>query len=164
MPTAPQKFKKFVKKSVKIPVELSDLDYQVSMFGKDALLIVLADTDNIRKNLKEVKKEIKDMEKITTDDYVQLKNTRKDLRLQMKDMEEAHESELRKDTAYMALIDLKMKHDSELALKNQVVAGIIKKLPPKQLQLKFKDEDGADVRVDIRPAMELYVDGKMQRL
>ncbi len=77
-------------------------------------------------------------------------------------MEEAWLKELAEDEGYQQLIELKTKHEEELANKNEALFKEIQKLPPKPVQLDLETEDGP-VKIQIMPEMRLYLNGKEEK-
>lgn len=133
------------------------------MLQNELITGLLKDIDRLKKNLKEVNKTIRQERKIDNDEYLGLKGTVKDLRLQIKDLEEQHELELAKDNEFIALTTLRMKTEEELAgLKEKLNKEIIK-LPPEQLRFKFESDEGI-VNAFLYPRIHLSMNGKEEKL
>ncbi len=135
------------------------------MITNDDIALVLKDIDKAKKQLKEVKKSIKQESKIENNEYDDLKKKIKILRQDMKQMESDHESDLASDNAFIALKELKMKQEEELAnLKakfNKLIAQM--PFPYQQMQLKFESDEGL-VNVMMCPQMKLFLNGKEEKL
>lgn len=133
------------------------------MLQQELISGLLKDIDRMKKNLKEVKKSIQKEKKIDDDEYVGLKKTVKDLRLQIKDLEDQHELELNKSSEYTALITLRMQTEEELAgLKEKLNKEVIK-LPPEQLRFKFESDEGI-VNAFLYPRIHLSMNGKEEKI
>lgn len=130
---------------------------------EDNITLVLKDIDKVNKQLKEVKKTMKQEEKIDDQKYFQLKKTLSELKQEIKDIEGKNQQELHAEKTYIALRELRLKHEEDLAILNQKLNGLIAKMPPKQLQLKFESDEGT-VNVMIYPQMQLFMNGKKQKI
>ena len=133
------------------------------MLQNELISGLLKDIDRMKKNLKDVNKEIRKERKITTEEYVGFKKAMKDLRVEIKDLEEQHELELAKDDGFLALTTSRMGQEEELAkLKEKLNAQIIK-LPPEQMKFQFESEEGI-VNAVLFPKMQIYFNGKEEKL
>lgn len=133
------------------------------MLQQELIPGLLKDIDRMKKNLKEVNKSIRQERKITDDEYVGLKKTVKDLRLQIKDLEDQHDLDLNKDNEFVALVTLRMQTEEELAgLKEKLNKEVIK-LPPEQLRFKFESDEGI-VNAFLYPRIHLSMNGKEEKI
>ena len=129
---------------------------------EDKIALILKDIAKLKDDLKGVKKDMKQEEKIENDQYLELKKAYKDLRGQIKEMEEEHEDELKSDDFYNRLRELKMKKDEELAHSRENLQLSLAKLPIKALQMQMETENGR-VNVQIQPEMKVYVNGREEK-
>ena len=64
---------------------------------------------------KDLKKDLKAEEKIDSEEYLDLKKAYKDLKAQLKDVEDRWEQDLLKDEQYVKLREMKVKKEEEMA-------------------------------------------------
>jgi len=128
----------------------------------DKIALVLKDVSKLKDKLKEVKKDMKQEEVVSTEDYIQLKAAYKSLRMQVKDIEEAHKQELADDDFYNQLRELRLKTEEELALANEKLFDLVADLPQKFMEMDVETEGGR-VKVQIQPEMRLYMNGKEEK-
>ncbi|MBT3705208.1 hypothetical protein HOG17_05520 [Candidatus Peregrinibacteria bacterium] len=129
---------------------------------EDKISLALKDIAKIKADLKEVKKDMKSEEKLVTDQYVQLKSASKDLKAQVKEMEEDHLGELADDDFYNKLRELRLQKEEDLALANEKLFKAVAELPQKYCQIKMETEAGS-VNVQIQPEMRVYVNGREEK-
>ncbi len=125
--------------------------------------LVLKDVDKCKKQLKDVKKEMKTLEKIEDTDYLALQKKIKELREEIKARKEAHEKDLLNDSVYNSLRELKMKKEEEIANHKQKLNSLIAQMPVQQMQLKFESDEGI-VNVMMYPQMKLFLNGKEEKI
>lgn len=128
----------------------------------DKITVVLKDLAELRQKLKEVKKDIKTEEKIVNEDYLELKKTIKDLRGQVKYMEEEKIEELKADEFYNNLRELKLSTEEKIAQHNEELFKLIDQLPQKFHEMEVDTEVGP-IRVQMQPEMKLYLNGKEEK-
>lgn len=129
---------------------------------EDKIRLVLKDIADMRDKLKEIKKDMKEMEKIESDEYDQLKKAYKDLKGQIKDIEDAWENDLAKDDEYNQLREMKLNREEDIANANAKLFELISQLPPKPFLMDMETEMGP-VKVQIMPEMRVYVNGKEEK-
>lgn len=129
---------------------------------EDKITLALQDIAKLKEALRDIKKDMKVEEKIDNEQYLQLKSAYKGLRGQIKDMEEDHEEELKKDDFYNSLRELKLKKEEELAHANKDLFDAVAKLPAKPIQMKMETEAGP-VNIQIQPEMRVFVNGKEEK-
>jgi len=129
---------------------------------EDKIALALKDLARIKEELKDIKKDMKSEEKIDNEQYQQLKAAHKDLRGQLKDMEDDWEEQLKKDEYYNKLRELKIKKEEDLAHASKVLFDAVEKLPAKAVVIKMETEAGP-VAVNIQPEMKVYVNGKEEK-
>lgn len=114
--------------------------------------------------IKELKKSIKEMEKVETEDYIGLKKTIKEMSAQAKEIKEKYEKELLSDLEYCTLKDLKTKKEEEKALAAQSVAELLySDMPGKLLKLPNIETDEGILTAHVAQGLKLYVNGKEQK-
>ena len=129
---------------------------------EDKIALHLKDLRKLKQELHEIKKDVKDEEKIETEEYLELKRTYKDLKTQVKDLEEKTLLSLAQDTSYQQLKEMQIKKEEEIAQLNAKLFEVVGELPPKFFQMNVETEEGA-VRVQIQPEMRLYLKGKEEK-
>ena len=129
---------------------------------EDKITLALQDIAKIKEALKGIKKDMRAEEKIDNEQYLQLKSAYKDLRGQLKDMEDDNEENLKSDEYYNKLRELRLKKEEDLAHANKALFDAVAKLPAKVVQMKMETEMGP-VSIQIQPEMRVYVNGKEEK-
>lgn len=129
---------------------------------EDKIALALKDIGKLKIELKDVRKDMKQMEKIEDEEYQEIKKTFKDLQLQKKDLEEQWKLSLAKDQEYQKLREMKVEKEEEVAEANQKLFALIGELPAKAASWNVELEDGP-VRVQVQPEMRLYLNGKEEK-
>lgn len=128
----------------------------------DKIALLLKDIGEVRDKLKDIKKDMKQEEKIDDEQYLELKKALKDLREQVKEKEEDHIENLHKEDFYNQLRELRLKTEEELANISEKLFGLIADLPTKAFEIKMETEAGP-VRVQVIPEMKVYMNGKEEK-
>jgi len=128
----------------------------------DKIALLLKDIGEVRNKLKDIKKDMKQEEKIDDEQYLELKKALKDLREQVKENEEDHIENLHKEDFYNQLRELRLKTEEELANISEKLFGLIADLPTKAFEIKMETEAGP-VRVQVIPEMKVYMNGKEEK-
>ncbi len=128
----------------------------------DQISLALADLKKLAFQLKEIKREIKTESKLDSDEYLSLKSAYKDLRQQIKDVEEEWERGLLADEAYLELKKMQEAKEEEIAKANGKLFELVAKLPQKPFEMDMDTEDG-HVLVQIHPEMRVYLNGKEEK-
>lgn len=128
----------------------------------DKIALLLKDISQVGEKLKDIKKDMKQEEKLTDNDYLELKKALKDLKAQVKEREEEHAEDLKKDDFYNQLRELRLKSEEELANLSEKLFGLLSDLPPKAFEIKMETEAGP-VRVQVIPEMKVYMNGKEEK-
>ena len=102
------------------------------------------------------------MEKVEQEDYLTLKQTVKDLKAQLKDIEQEHIEELSENADYGNLRELRLSNEEKLAFKMQELFELIDGLPQKPFRMDVDAESGR-IHINILPEMSLYLNGKPER-
>jgi hypothetical protein len=129
---------------------------------EDKISLALKQIEKLKQELKDIKKDMKVDEKIDSEEYIDLNKTFKDLKHQVKDLEEQWMLDLLKDPSYVKLKEMKMKKEEEIAHENQKLFLHIAELPPKFFKMNVDLETGP-VRVEIHPEMRVYLNGKEEK-
>lgn len=129
---------------------------------EDQITLAIEELNKLKFHLKEIKKEIKEEERLDTNEYLDLKDAYKDLRGQIKDTEEAWEKELMEDGAYVQLLKDKEAKDEEVAKANAKLFELIAKLPQKPFKMDMKSPDG-NVLIQIHPEMRIFLNGREEK-
>lgn len=129
---------------------------------EDKIALALKDIAKFKDEIKDVKKDMRAEEKIDNEQYIELKSAYKGLRGQIKDMEDDHEEELKKDEYYNKLRELLQKKEEDFANANKSLFEAVSKLPVKYVQMKLETEFGP-VNIQIQPEMRVYVNGKEEK-
>lgn len=129
---------------------------------EDQISLVLTDLNKLKFQIKEIKKEIKTEGKIDSEDYEEVKTAYKDLKSQVKDMEEDWERQLMRDESYLKLLKMREEKDEEIAKANAKLFELIGKLPPKPFEMDMESEDG-NILIQITPEMRIYLNGKEEK-
>jgi hypothetical protein len=129
---------------------------------EDQIMLALQDIAKIKDKLKAVKKDVHEEEKIVDDQYIELKKTYKDIKLQVKDFEIDYLADLQKDESYNKLREMKIGLEEDLALAREKLFENISKLPQKAFNLSL-DTEGGPVKVQVQPEMRVYINGKEEK-
>lgn len=129
---------------------------------EDKISLILKDLGKLKGELKDLKKDVKAEEKMDTEEYLELKKAYKDMKLQLKDLEDQFHLELAKDDNYNKLREMVMAKEEEIASSNENLFKLIAELPPKPFMMNVELEQGP-VRVQIQPEMRVYLNGKEEK-
>lgn len=129
---------------------------------EDKISLSLKELKKLKQALSDIKKDMRADEKIDSDEYLELKKTFKDLKAQVKDLEEQWMLALLKDEAYIKLREMKMKKEEEIAHENKKLFDLIAQLPPKYFQMNVETDEGP-MKMEVHPAMLLYLNGKEEK-
>ncbi|MFA6917798.1 MAG: hypothetical protein WC285_03105 [Candidatus Gracilibacteria bacterium] len=129
---------------------------------QDQISLILQDIAKLKANLKDVKKEIRDEEKIDTERYVELKKACKEMKAQFKEYEEDELRDLRKDPHYGKLLELQMKAEEDIANARQKLFEALAKMPQKFFEMSLEMGAGP-VKVQIVPDMRIFLNGKEEK-
>jgi hypothetical protein len=129
---------------------------------EDKISLILKDLAKLKSELKDLKKDVKAEEKMDTEEYVDLKKAYKDMKLQLKDLEDQFHLELAKDDNYNKLREMVLSKEEEIANVNEKLFKLIAELPQKPFMMNVELEEGP-VRVQIQPEMRVYLNGKEEK-
>ena len=125
----------------------------------DKIQISIKEIRRLEGELKDVKKEIKEEEKIEDEKYIELKNAYKQMKAQLKDVEEEKLGELRKTDFFAKLRELQLKATEDLALAREKLFALLEQLPFKPFEMDLKEEDSF-TKVQALPEMRIFLNGK----
>lgn len=128
----------------------------------DQIALALQDLVKQKEKLKGIKKDIRTEEKITNDQYIELKRAHKDLKDQVKSFEEEWLEGLKSDEHYGKLRELKIKTDEDIAKSTEKLFNQVSKLPQKEFQMEVELGE-LPVKVNITPDMRVFVNGKEEK-
>jgi len=129
---------------------------------EDKISLVLKDLAKLKRDLKDLKKDVKAEEKMDTEEYLELKKAYKDMKFQLKDLEDQFHLELAKDDSYNKLREMVMAKEEEIATANEKLFKHVGELPPKPFMMNVELEEGP-VRVQVQPEMRIYLNGKEEK-
>lgn len=129
---------------------------------EDKIALVLKQIQKLKMELREFKKDLRYEEKLDTPEYLELKETLKDLKKQVKDMEDEFMNELKQEEGYTKLREMVSNKEEEVARANQELFKHVAQLPQKPFQMKVEHEAGP-MQVNIMPEMRLYLNGKEEK-
>jgi hypothetical protein len=125
----------------------------------DKIQLAIKELRKLEEELKSVRKDIREEEKIEDEQYLELKKSLKELKAQVKDFEEQQLGELRKTEFYGKLRELQLKTTEDLALAREKIFTLLDQLPLKAFEMDLKDED-TFAKVQALPEMRLFLNGK----
>jgi len=128
----------------------------------DKIALLLQDIAKLKEKLKDVKKDRKQEEVVDTEAYRELKKAAKELRAQVKDMDDEHKENLKSDSFYNQLREMQLKAEEELAQMNGKLFELIDELPKKFFEMNVDIEEGK-VKVQVQPEMKVFVNGKEEK-
>ncbi|MBU1018490.1 hypothetical protein KJ764_00790 [Patescibacteria group bacterium] len=129
---------------------------------EDQITLAIEELNKLKFELKELKKAIKEEEKIDTNEYLDLKDAYKDLRDQIKETEEEWKRELREEESFVKLLKDKEAKDEEFAKANARLFELIGKLPQKPFEMDMKSSDG-NIMIQIHPEMRIFLNGREEK-
>lgn len=129
---------------------------------QDKISLLITDISGLKEKLKGIKKDMKHSEKNENEDYIELKKASKEMKAQVKDLEEAWKSELQSDDHYNTLRELRLKAEEDIAHARQGLFECLAKMPQKPFHINLETESGL-IRVQIQPEMKIYLNGKEEK-
>lgn len=129
---------------------------------QDKISIILKDIALLRQKMKDIKKDIRDAEKITDEEFRHLEAALKDLKQQVKDYKENYLQDLHADEHYNKLREMRLDAEEKIAQKNEELFDFLDQLPAKVHEMKLETEEGF-MNIHIQPEMRIYLNGKEER-
>jgi (p)ppGpp synthase/HD superfamily hydrolase len=129
----------------------------------DKLAEKLKELTRLRNDLREIKKEMKEEERMDTEDYLEMKGKVKDLRGQVKDMEEQHATELRTTELYQNLLEARVAKEEEVGKLSEEISKTLTKLPRRHFSMDVETENGV-IKLEAQPELKLYWGGREMKL
>jgi len=128
----------------------------------DQIRQAIQNIKKLKDELRSIKKDIKEEEKIDSPEYLDLEKALKDLRKQVKEFKEQWMLEMQSDENYNKLREMKVDKEEDIAEANAKLFELIAKLPPKPVDMNMESEEGP-VRIQIVPDMRLFLNGREER-
>lgn len=125
----------------------------------DKIQLAIKELRKFEEELKSVKKDIKEEEKIEEEQYLELKKALKELKAQVKDFEEQQLGELRKTEFYAKLREMQLKTTEDLALAREKLFTLLAELPLKPFEMDLREEETL-TKLQALPEMRLFLNGK----
>lgn len=125
----------------------------------DKIQLAIREVRKLEEKLRDVKKDMRSEEKIEDEQYIELKRGLKDMRLQVKDMEDEALEDLKESEFYNELREIRLKAEENLALGSKKLFELLEKVPFKPFEIDVKEEEGL-VKIQAAPSMRIYVNGK----
>ncbi len=129
---------------------------------EDKIKLLLKDINDMRQKLKGIKSDIKQEEKISNEQYLDLKKAYKDLRQQIKDFEDDELADLKSDEHYNKLREMQLEKEEQLAQAREKLFDNIAKLPKKAFEIDVDTEEGR-VKLQALPDMRVFLNGKEEK-
>ncbi len=126
---------------------------------EDKIQLAIKELRKLQEELKSVKKDIREEEKIEDEKYAEMKAALKQMKAQVKDFEEEQLGELKQTEFYGKLRELQLKATEDLALAKEKLFALLDQLPLKPFEMDLKDEE-AFTKIQALPEMRLYLNGK----
>ncbi len=128
----------------------------------DQIRLAIQNIKKLKEELRDIKKDLKEEEKIDSPEYQDLEKALKDLRKQVKDFKDQWMLEMQSDENYNKLREIKIKKDEDIAEANAELFELIAKLPQKPHEMQMETEEGP-VRIQIMPEMKLFLNGREEK-
>lgn len=138
------------------------LIYFITLFKTmvhDKIQLSIKEVRKREEKLKGIKKDMRAEEKIEDEQYQDLKRGLKEMRLQVKDLEDDALEDLQKSEFYNELRELRLKAEEGLAQERENLFKLLEQLPLKPFEIDVKDEEGM-VKIQATPVMRIFVNGK----
>ena len=129
---------------------------------EDKIKLLLKRINDLRQDLKDVKSDLKQEEKIDDEQYLQMKKAYKEMREQIKDFENEERAGLADDDHYNKLREMKIEKEEEIANAREELFKNISKLPSKAFEMSVDTEEG-NVRMQVVPDMRVFLNGKEEK-
>ncbi|NIA02135.1 MAG: hypothetical protein GWP15_02015 [Nitrospirae bacterium] len=125
----------------------------------DKIQLAIQEVRKREEKLKGIKKDMKVEEKIEDEQYQDLKRGLKEMRLQVKDMEEDALEDLQKSEFYNELREMRLKAEEGLAQEREKLFKLLEEVPLKPFEIDVKEEEGL-MKIQAAPSMRIFVNGK----
>lgn len=128
----------------------------------EKITVLLQELVKLRVERKEIKKDLKNEEKIEREEYEDLKKTLRDLKTQVKDYEENYTRELAQMPDYQKLKELLVLKEEEIGSKRETLFKELAQMPQKfaKFEVALGDEKA---QIELLPALRLFLNGKEER-
>lgn len=125
----------------------------------DKIQLAIKELRKLEAELKVVRQDIKEEEKIEDSKYAEMKAALKQMKAQMKDFEEEQLGELRETEFYGKLRELHLRAKEDLALAREKLFALLDQLPLKPFEMDLKGEE-TFTKIQALPEMRIYLNGK----
>ena len=125
----------------------------------DKIQMAIKELRKLDTELRDVKKDIREEEKIEDPKYMEMKAALKQMKAQMKDFEEEQLGQLRETEFYAKLRELQLKATEDLALAKEKLFLLLDQLPLKPFEMDLKEEE-TFTKIQALPEMRIYLNGK----
>jgi DNA repair exonuclease SbcCD ATPase subunit len=129
----------------------------------DKLALALKDLTSLQNDIKDIKREMKEEERNSNEDYLALKSKVKEMAQQVKDMNNEFMANLRTEELYQNLLESKTQKDEEVGKKVEEILKMLDQLPKKHFKMDVDTENGV-VKMEVQPEMKLYMNGKILKM
>ena len=128
----------------------------------DKIRLAIQEIKKLKEELRDIRKDLKEEEKIDSPEYHDLEKACKDLKRQVKDFKDEWMKEMQSDENYNKLRELKIGKEEEIGEATEKLFTIINQLPQKPVDLNL-DSDQGPIRIQIMPEMRLYLNGREEK-
>jgi len=128
----------------------------------DQIKQALQEVKKLKDELRDIKKDIREEEKIDSPEYLELERAHKDLKKQVKEFKDQWMLEMQTDEHYNKLREMRLSKEEDIAENNEKLFTMIAKLPLKPADMNLETDQGP-VRIQIMPEMRLYLNGREER-
>ncbi len=128
----------------------------------DQIKVALQNIKKLKDELRDIKKDIREEEKIDSPEYLDLEKAFKDLKKQVKEFKDQWMLEMQTDEHYNKLREMKISKEEDIAEANEKLFAMIAKLPLKPADMNMETDQGP-LRIQIMPEMRLYLNGREER-
>ncbi|MFH1533840.1 MAG: hypothetical protein ABID64_02820 [Nitrospirota bacterium] len=125
----------------------------------DKIQLAIQEVRKLEEKLRDVKKDMRSEEKIEDEQYIELKRGLKDMRLQVKDMEDEALEDLKESEFYNELREIRLKAEEDLANGRKKLFDLLQTVPMKPFEIDVKEEEGL-MKIQAAPSMRIFVNGK----
>ena len=130
----------------------------------DKITLAIKELRKFEEELKGIKKDIKKEEKIEDDKYLELKRALKQLKEDVKYMEEEHLDDLRSSDFYGQLREAQLGAEEKVANKREELFKLLDQLPMKAFEMSVDDSEEGPVKIQAHPQLRVFVNGKEVKL
>lgn len=130
---------------------------------EDKIKLIIQSMVRHREDVKELKKEKRNMEKKLPDELLDLQRAKKEITDQYKAREAEFLSELREDDQYKQILEDLILQEEKVSEQKEELFKQLSKLKQNQPFLFDMDVDGRLVKFQMEPAVKIYLNGKEEK-